>query len=131
MKQTEALNLLVEREKLGIHVKKIRDMIINVDESKIGITQQIMEVLVDGLSRRTIGEVENAKTNATLDSLNKIASAFTIKLHELCDYNFTMLAIYRNNKIEILSSSTNYSEEGENMYKRYFDTISNLEKARD
>lgn len=128
MKQKEVLNLLSEREKLGIHLKKIRDSIINVDELKIGITQQIMEVLVDGLSRRTIGEVENAKTNATLDSLNKIATAFTIELYELCDYNFTMFAIYKNNKIEILSSKNNYSIEGENLYKKYYDPINNLKK---
>lgn len=127
MKKKEPLNLLLERQKLGIHVKSIRDSIINIDESKIGITQQLMEVLVDGLSRRTIGEVENAKTNARVDSLNKIATAFTIELCELCDYNFTMCAIYKNNKIEILSSSNNYSTEGEKLYKKYYDTINNLE----
>ncbi|WHF51469.1 helix-turn-helix transcriptional regulator [Chryseobacterium gotjawalense] len=127
MEKKEPLNLLLERQKLGIHVKSIRDSIVNIDESKIGITQQLMEVLVDGLSRRTIGEVENAKTNARVDSLNKIAAAFNISLYELCDYNFMMCAIYRNNKIEVVSSSTNYSIEGEKLYKEWYEKINDLE----
>lgn len=107
MKKRFIVNIDQKRKELAIHVKSLRNNVLSIgDKVKLGITQDELSGIIEGLSVKTIGDFERGVVNTKINSLFKLSKAFNITESELLDIDFSFTAYYYNNEIIIVSKNT-------------------------
>lgn len=125
------LDLLTKRKEIGIHAKVLRESILNIDSNTTFLSQVILASFVDGLSRETIGDIENAKNNTQIESYIRHSYALNIELNQYMDPDFTFKALYIDNSIKVLSTSIHRNKKGEEVYDKYLKEILQYQKDQE
>jgi|SRR5690554_219473 len=76
-------NHITEKERLGNHIRLLREDISSFDYEKESISQQELADKNIGLTKNLIGTIERAEANPTLDKIILLAKALNFKTFTL------------------------------------------------
>ena len=137
MKKRFIVDIDQKRKQLAIHVRSLRSLVLSISyKIKLGITQDELSGIIEGLSVKTIGDFERGVVNTKINSLFKLAKAFNITESELLDKDFSFTAYYHNNEIIIVAKSNSQeiicSKQQYEFYKSNFNSyLKSLEENKE
>lgn len=82
----ETIDFIQEKNKFGLHVRKLREKIKSAEYPEKCISLQEITDKTSHITKKTLGNIERGQTNPKFETLLVLAQILNVSLLELIDY---------------------------------------------